>query len=60
MQMKRIENKVYGDLFLAALTDGWYVELNTEYQKYYKLNDNKIVAVTCIMPDVVKEKLNTL
>jgi len=55
--MLRIEDDEYGILYLAPLTDGWYIEFHTEYPHYVRVINLKIKEYTQELPDVVWNKI---
>ena len=57
--MLRIEDDMYGVLYLAPLCDGWYIEFEnwSNYPNFYLVINKKIIDVTREMPNIVWDKI---
>ena len=57
--MIRIHDEEYGVLYLAPLTNGWYIEFYDwcDYPYFYLIKNKKIVEATREMPNCVWDKI---
>jgi hypothetical protein len=57
--MITIEDDEYGVLYLAPLTDGWYIQFDNwiNYPDFFLIKNKKVIEATREMPKCVWDKI---